>query len=370
RFQTAFQTLLRSLRQENLKLARDEVIAETAARTFGLLITGAALAWMAFRAMTGLITLGQLTLFYQAFYRGQGLMRSLLQNVGQMYANMLFLSHLFEFLDLQPQLLDPPQPSPVVVPLTEGIRFDQVTFRYPGSDRPALRNFNLLIPAGKTVAVVGSNGAGKSTLIKLACRLYDPEQGQVELDGVNLRDLSLQELRANIGVLLQEPVHYNETVAENIGLGDVSAAMDSARIETAAVAAAAHEVVDRLPQGYDTLLGKWFVDGTELSVGEWKRICLARTFFRRAPIILLDEPTAGMDAWAETEWLDRFTRMARDKTAVLITHRFTTAMRADLIYVMQQGEIVESGSHKQLLAEGGEYAQSWRQQRQEPPVDS
>ena len=375
-FQTAFQTLRIRLRQEGLRLARIEGLAEAAARTFALLVTGLSLAWMAWRTMQGLISLGQLALFYQAFYQGQALMRTLLQSVGQVYANLLFLSNLFEFLDLQPNVIDPPRPSPLPVPLKQGIRFDQVTFRYPDSERLTLCSFDLFIPAGKTVAIVGANGAGKSTLIKLICLLYDPEGGRIELDGIDLRELSLQELRRTIAVLFQEPVRYNETVAENIGLGNLATAADPtdavrrvaerSEIERVGEGAGAREVVERLPRGYDTLLGKWFVEGTELSVGEWKRIALARTFYRQAPVFLLDEPTSSMDSWAEAEWMDRFSTQTRGQTGVIITHRFTTAMRADIIHVMQNGQIVESGSHEELLDREGEYAKSWRRQMREP----
>ena len=368
-FQAAFQAL--RLREEGLRLARNEGLAEAAARTFALVVTGLSLAWMAWRTMQGLISLGQLALFYQAFHQGQALMRTLLQSVGQVYANLLFLSNLFEFLDLRPQVLDPPRPSPLPTPLREGIRFHQVTFRYPDSERLILCNFDLFIPAGKTVAIVGANGAGKSTLIKLICRLYDPEEGRIELDGIDLREVSLQELRRSVAVLFQEPVRYNETVAENIGLGNLAAAADPrvadrGEIERAGQGAGAREVVERLPRGYDTLLGKWFVEGTELSVGEWKRIALARTFFRQAPVFLLDEPTSSMDSWAEAEWMDRFSTQTRRQTGVIITHRFTTAMRADIIHVMQNGQIVESGSHEELLDREGEYARSWKRQVREP----
>ena len=370
-FQAAFQALRLRLREDGLRLARNEGLAEAAARTFALLITGLSLAWMAWRTMQGLISLGQLALFYQAFYQGQALMRTLLQSVGQVYANLLFLSNLFEFLDLQPQVVNPPRPSLLPVPLREGIRFDQVTFRYPDSQRLILCNFDLFIPAGKTVAIVGANGAGKSTLIKLICRLYDPEEGRIELDGVDLREVCLQELRRSVAVLFQEPVRYNETVAENIGLGNLAAAGERAdtvrhEVERAGQGSGAQEVVERLPRGYDTVLGKWFVEGTELSVGEWKRIALARTFFRQAHVFLLDEPTSSMDSWAEAEWMDRFSTQTRGQTGVIITHRFTTAMRADIIHVMQDGQIVESGSHEELLDREGEYAKSWKNQMREP----
>jgi ATP-binding cassette subfamily B protein len=365
-FQAAFQALRLRLRQEGLRLARNEGLATAAARTFALLITGAALAWMAWRTMQGLISLGELALFYQAFYQGQALMRSLLQNVGQVYANLLFLSNLFEFLDLRPQVLDPPQPSRLPAPLAEGIRFRQVTFRYPHSERLTLSNFDLTIPAGRTVAIVGANGGGKSTLIKLICRLYDPQEGKIELDGVDLRNVPLQEVRSTIAVLFQDPVRYNATVAENIRLGNLAAEPDRSEIERAGQGAGARDVVERLPGGYDTLLGKWFVDGTELSGGEWKRISLARTFLRKASILLLDEPTSGMDSWAEAEWMDQLSQQTRGQTVVIITHRFTTAMGADIIHVLKNGQIVETGSHEDLLEKDGEYARSWKRQVREP----
>ena len=329
------------------------------------MVTGVALAWMAYRTMQGLITLGELALFYQAFHQGQRLMRSLLQNVGQVYSNILFLSHLFEFLDLEPRIIDPLQPRKMPASLENGIDFRGVSFRYPDSERFALRDFNLFIPAGHRVAIVGANGVGKSTLIKLICRLYDPQQGQIELDGVDLRDFSIRQLRKSITVLLQEPVRYNETVTENIRLGDVTADPDPAQLARAVESAGAGEIIDSLPRRYDSLLGKWFMDGSELSLGEWKRICLARTFFRQASVILLDEPTGGMDSWSEAEWMDRFLETARGKTAVIITHRFTTAMKADSIHVMDRGRIMESGDHDQLLAREGLYARSWRRQRRE-----
>jgi ATP-binding cassette subfamily B protein len=215
------------------------------------------------------------------------------------------------------------------------------------------------------VAIVGPNGAGKSTLIKLACRFYDPDGGRITLDGVELRDLPLETLRRQITVLFQEPVRYNATAAENIALGDLAAGASRAEIEAAAVAAGADGPIARLPHGYETLLGKWFAGGMELSVGEWQRLALARAFLRRARLIILDEPTSAMDSWAEADWMERFRQLAAGRTAIIITHRFTTAIRADQIHVMEQGRIVESGSHQELLARGGRYAGSWAEQVQE-----
>jgi ATP-binding cassette subfamily B protein len=248
--------------------------------------------------------------------------------------------------------------------LKEGIRFERVTFHYPGSQRVALQNFDLSIPAGGIVAIVGANGAGKSTLVKLLCRFYDPGQGRILFDGVDLRRFSLRDLRRQITILFQEPVHFQNTLRENIELGDLSIVKDPGKVESAATAAGADKLIEELPQGFDTLLGQWFRNGTELSVGEWQRLALARAYWRRAPILMLDEPTSAMDPWAEHDWLQRFRKLAVNHTTIIITHRLSTAMHADTIHVMENGCIVESGSHAELLALGGRYAQSWQDQTQ------
>lgn len=361
-FQSLYQSLRRKLRKERVKLAWDQGIAEVAAATTALLITGLSLAWMLWKAMQGNLTLGDLALFYQAFQKGQGLMGTLFENLGEIYSNSLFLSDLFEFLALEPKVTDPIQPVPIPDGVREGIRFEQVTFHYPGNQRVALINFNLLIPAGSIIAIVGANGAGKSTLVKLLCRFYDPDKGRVLLDGVDLRKFSLQDLRRKITILFQEPVDYQYSFSENIAFGDLTVKKDPGQIARAAHAAGADKIIEGLPQGYDTLLGKWFKGGTELSVGEWQRLALARAYWRQAPILVLDEPTSAMDPWAEHDWLQRFRNLAADHTTLIITHRFTTAMYADIIHVMENGSIVESGSHVELLALGGRYAQSWQDQ--------
>jgi ATP-binding cassette subfamily B protein len=319
--------------------------------------------WMVWRAFMGQLTLGDLALFYQAFTQGQGLLRSLLGNVGRIYENILFLGNLFEFLETQPQIVDPPHPKPTPT-LQEGIRFHQVTFAYPGSKHAVLQDFSFDIPAGKVVAIVGANGAGKTTLVKLLCRFYDPQIGAILLDGTNLRDLPVEQARRLITVLFQFPAPYFTTAAQNIKLGDVTADPDMDAVESAARSAGAHEFITRLPQGYDTLLGKWFAGGAELSGGEWQRLALARAFLRRAQIMILDEPTSFMDSWAEVDWFDRFRELAAGRTAIFVTHRFLIAKRADIIHVMDEGQIVESGSHDELLAQGGRYAQSWAAQMQ------
>ena len=361
-FRSAYRALRRRLRTERLSLLRDQSLARVGAEVVALLVSAATIAWMGWRAFLGHATLGDIALFYQAFQRGQGLMRALLTNVGQIYTNGLFLVNLFEFLDLDTRIVDPPNPIPAPSTLKEGIRFRNVTFRYPGTDRVALRDFNVTIPAGRTVAIVGANGAGKTTLLKLLCRFYDAESGHIEIDGIDLRDLSLTELRRMITVMFQLPVPYQGTARENIAMGDLQAEKSLFRIEAAARDAGAHEVIAPLPKGYDTQLGKWFAEGTELSAGEWQRVAMARAYLRQSEIIILDEPTSFMDSWAEAEWFERFRALARGRTAIIITHRLTIAMRADVIHVMKQGQIIESGTHQDLLAKPGLYSQSWRAQ--------
>jgi ATP-binding cassette subfamily B protein len=361
-FQSAFQDLRKRLRIERSHLARDQGISEFGAGFAALLVTGLSMAWMIWRAIQGEITLGDLALFYQAFNQGQSLMRSFLENVGEIYSNSLFLGDLFDFLELTPKLIDPLRPIPFPSVLQDGIRFEKVTFYYPQSDLPAIQEFNLDIASGQIVAIVGPNGAGKSTLIKLLCRFYDPQVGSVYVDGIDLRDFSIQDLRQHITMLFQEPVHYSATVRENIAWGDIETSSEMNRIIAAAESAGVDTQIQRLKQGYETLLGKWFEGGTDLSVGEWQRLSLARAFLRKATLIVLDEPTSSMDPWAEADWLARMRQLASGRTAILITHRFTTAAFADVIYVMDQGRIVEFGSHQELLTQGGRYASSWREQ--------
>jgi ATP-binding cassette subfamily B protein len=361
-FQSLYQSVRANLRNERKQLSWNQSVAEVTTATIALTITGAAMIWMLWNAVKGSLTLGDLALFYQAFQKGQGVMGSLFVNMGEIYSNSIFLNDLFEFLDHEPQVTDPAEPAAVPAELKDGIRFENVTFHYPGSEQVALSGFNLSVPAGRIVAIVGSNGAGKSTLVKLLCRFYDPAEGQILMDGIDLRRFDLTELRRQITILFQEPVYYHNTFTENIALGDLAAQVDPERIALAAQAAGADTIAEGLTQGYDTLLGKWFKGGTELSVGQWQRVALARAYWRQAPILVLDEPTSAMDPWAEHDWLQRFRDLAAGHTTLIITHRFTTAMYADIIHVVESGRVVESGSHAELLALGGRYAQSWRDQ--------
>jgi len=362
RFRSAWKSLRQRLRGEKLRLVRRQNVARICAALLSLGVGALALGWMSWRTLRGSGTLGDVILFYQALMGSQSLMRAMTGNLGQVYSNSLFLSSLFEFLDLKPAVTDAPQTIPAPARVTRSIRFEDVTFGYPGAERTALRNFNLVIPAGKIVAIVGPNGAGKSTLLKLLARFYDPTAGRILVDDVDLKQIPLQELRQMVSVLFQMPVTYDASAAENIAVGDLKRQHDAASLRSAAVSAGAHEVISRLPQGYETPLGKAFDQGNELSSGEWQRVAMARAFLRKAPVILLDEPTSFMDSWAEAEWFESLRKLASGRTAAVITHRFTIAMRADLIHVMRDGRVIESGTHRELLDADGFYAESWKLQ--------
>jgi ATP-binding cassette subfamily B protein len=363
-FLRAFRKVRERLRLERLELARQESVAELWAGSASLLVLAGTMAWMVQRAIHGRGSLGDLALFYQAYNQGFGLSRTLLDNVGKLYENSLFLGNLFEFMDLKPQIASAANAQPMPSPLRSGIRFERVSFQYPGSARQVLREFDLEIEPGQMVALVGSNGTGKSTLLKLLCRFYDPDSGNISVDGVPMRGISVAELRRSMSVFFQQPVRYNDTVAANIRFGDLSLTDSefSAALEKGAEVSGLDEIVGRLPEGYGTELGRDFLEGTELSVGEWDRLGLVRATIRRAQILILDEPTSAMDPWAELKWAERLRAVAGKRITILITHRFTTAMFADVIHVMAEGRVVESGSHAQLLAKGGVYAEGWASQ--------
>ncbi len=361
-FRAQYRALRRTLRVERLRMLRRHTTRRLGAEAASAGSAAATMGWMLWRAFQGLATLGDVALFYQAFRRAQGLVQGLFGSVNQVYNNALFLGNLFEFLDMEPQVVAPASPTPVRAPLREGVRFRDVTFRYPGTDRVALDRFNLTIPAGRTVAIVGANGAGKSTLIKLLARFYDPQEGSVEVDGVDLRQVDPAELHALMTVMMQQPVAYQGTARDNIAMSDLSVEATRERVEQAARDAGAEALVARLPHGFDSILGKQFPGGTELSGGEWQRITMARAYYRRTPLVILDEPTSQMDSWSESDFFDRLHALVKGGTALIVTHRLAIARRADIIHVMDGGRIVESGSHEELIARGGRYAESWDSQ--------
>ena len=323
-----------------------------------------AYAFMAMRAALGAITLGDLTLYLSVFRQGQAAIQSALASIGSLYEDGLFMSNLFDYLDIStggesPRRLPALQPARA---RAQPIEFRGVSFRYPGSEKWVLRGVDLKLSAGEKMALVGENGAGKSTLIKLLMRLYDPSEGAILYGGVDLRDMDARDLRDRIGVLFQDFVRYQFTAGENIGLGWVPALGDRARIERAVDDGGARPVIEQLPQKLDTMLGGWFEEGHELSGGQWQKIALARAFMRDSEVLVLDEPTAALDAEAEFELFRRLQELARDRTAILISHRFSTVRRADRIAVLRDGRVEELGTHEELLQRNGRYAHLFRLQ--------
>jgi ATP-binding cassette, subfamily B, bacterial len=361
-FRAVYQTLRKGLREGRKRLARRQVAVEVCARVVAVLVTAGAAAWMVLRAIDGLVGPGDLVLFYQVFNQGQRVFEGLLQHVGQVYYNILFLHDLFEFLDLRSNVLDAPTPAARPTSLLDRVRFRDVRFKYPGSNRFALEGLTLDVAAGRIAAIVGTNGSGKSTLVKLLCRFYDPDEGLVEWDGTDLRNLRGEDLRRMIAVLFQQPFHHQGTVAENIVLGDLSRQPDRESVRAVAHAAEAESLIAELSEGFDQLLGTWFRGGVDLSVGEWQRLVMARTYFRDASLFILDEPSSAMDPWTECTWFSRFREFLSGRTALLITHRLTTARHADVIHVLDHGRVAESGTHEDLILRGGRYAQAWSAQ--------
>jgi ATP-binding cassette subfamily B protein len=330
----------------------------------GLLASAAfyfAYAWVAFAAIATMISVGQMTMYIAQFRLGQNAVSDSLNSVNGMYEDNLYLSTLTEYLDHQVPESSGKQtagPKPY-----EGIRFEGVSFYYPGTKIPALEKINLHIQPGESLALVGENGSGKTTLIKLLTRLYTPSEGNIYLEGLNLQDWDIASLRAKIGVIFQDFARYQLLVGENIGIGDVPNLEQREQIAEAASKGMADDFIQNLPEAYDTQLGTWFHQGKELSGGQWQKIALSRAFMRnKANILILDEPTAAIDARAEAEIFTHFRELTSQKISIIISHRFSTVRMADHIIVLNKGRITEQGSHQELLNSGGQYASLFKLQ--------
>ncbi|HUR82132.1 MAG TPA: ABC transporter ATP-binding protein [Thermoanaerobaculia bacterium] len=340
---------------ENKRLAMRRAFWGSVLTTIGTLGYYVAYAYLAVKALRGELTIGDLTFLAGSFRRLRTLLEGLLTGFSQLAGQALYLDDLFSFFLIEPEILSGFALFPQ--PMREGFRFENVGFRYPGAERWAVRNLTFTLHAGEVLALVGENGAGKTTLVKLLARLYDPDEGRILLDGRDLREYDLESLRANIGVIFQDFVRYHMTAAENIAVGRIEAAGDRERIEEAARRSLADEVIERLPDGYDQIIGKRFRKGVDLSGGEWQKVAIARAYMRGAQLLILDEPTAALDARAEFEVFQRFRELSAGKTAVLISHRFSSVRMADRILVLAEGALEAEGTHEELLAAGGRYAE-------------
>jgi ATP-binding cassette subfamily B protein len=360
-----YSQLSETFYDEDKKLATRRAAWGFAVALLGTLAFYGSYVAMALAAAAGRLSLGTMVLYVMAFRQGQQSFQAILNALGGMYEDSLYMSNLFSYLDLDIGTVASPERARTNgaiskangYPKPGGIAFENVGFRYPDSDRWALRNVSLTVPAGEKIALVGHNGAGKSTFIKLLTRLYEPTEGRILLDGKDLRDWDTDALRSRIGVVFQDFNQYQFDVSENVGMGSVEHIHDEPRVDRAIDLGGAREVVDALPRGKRAQLGRWFKDGVELSGGQWQKIALARAFMREeADILVLDEPTAALDAEAEHAVFERFKTLAKGKTAILISHRFPTVRMADRILVLDAGRIVEEGTHRQLLDGRGRYA--------------
>jgi ATP-binding cassette, subfamily B, bacterial len=363
--QDRFQRLRQRIRRRKVKLAIGRGLADWVIQSSATLAMTGAWGFLVWQTLSRNITLGSLVMYYQAFQQGQDLLRQGLGSLAVLYENSLFLSHFYTFMGLEQTLADPRHPRSLPQVLTQGIEFKQVEFAYPYSQRQVLQQVSFKITAGETIALVGQNGAGKTSLVKLLSRLYDPAQGQILLDGIDIREFSLTDFRRQVRVVFQDYVHYDLTVRENIGFGYPPALTQPERIQQAAAAAGAESLINRLPKGYETILGNLFEDGEELSVGEWQKLAIARAFLHPALIMILDEPTSALDADAEFEVLEQFRQLVRDRTAILISHRLSTVKMADRIFVLENGRITEGGTHQELMSLRGTYFRMFETQAQQ-----
>lgn len=343
-------------------LREDQVIATKRSLVslgWGLLATLSyygAYAWIVWRAVERVITIGDMTLYLGIARASQRNFEHVFSGFSGLYESGLFMSNLFSFLEMEPKMQRPVSPIPAPTSIQRGIEFINVSFKYEGSDFWALRDINLHLKPGEKLALVGLNGAGKTTLIKLLTRLYDPTEGRILLDGIDLRDMDISEVHRKIGVIFQDFVHYQLSAAENVGFGQIDALSDEERIIDSAKKSGAHDLITSMPEGYETVLGRWFNKGRDLSGGEWQKIALGRAFMRDCEVLVLDEPTAALDAINEMRVFQQFRELTEDKMAVLISHRFSTVRMADRIIVIEDGRIVEQGTHAELLELGGRYA--------------
>ncbi|NDK54840.1 ABC transporter ATP-binding protein [Pontibacter fetidus] len=314
------------------------------------------------QTVTGAITVGSLTFLAGSFSNMRGLLQGIMMRFSQIAESALYLQDLFDFLELKPQITPPTNPLPVPRPIQQGFTFEQVGFKYQNSERWAVRNLSFHLRAGEKLALVGENGAGKTTLVKLLARLYEPTEGRILLDGVDLREYDLNDLRHQVGIIFQDYVRFQMSASDNIAIGQISNIRDTERIQGSAQKSLADPVIQRLPDKYDQVLGKRFNKGVELSGGEWQKVALARAYMRDAQLLILDEPTSALDARAEHEVFIRFSELIAGKTAVLISHRFSTVRMADRILFLEQGQLKELGSHEELLAQNGKYAELFKLQ--------
>jgi ATP-binding cassette subfamily B protein len=352
-----FKALADKFYHSNRKIAVDRSLWGTGFTLVGSLGYYSAYVYIILETIHGQVSIGQLTFLAGSFRQLKSLMESVLTRFTAVSQGAIYLSDFFEFFEIQPRILSVERALPFPQPIQAGFTFENVGFRYQNAERWASRNLNFTLKAGEKIALVGENGAGKTTLVKLLARLYEPTEGRILLDGIDLKAYDLSSLRQNIGVIFQDYLHYQMRVSDNIAVGNIVEKENKPMIVSAAEQSLAAGLVERLPGRYDQMLGKRFLEGVELSGGEWQKVGLARAYMRDAQVLILDEPTSALDARAEFEVFQRFAALTKGRTAVLISHRFSTVRMADRILVLQEGKLIESGTHEELIVRKGMYAE-------------
>ncbi len=363
-FKKRFAEARKRLRQERFKFSIKQSLAELSTLAGGTVVIFGSYAYIAYQTVNGLLTLGDLVMYFGAFQRGQGFLQELLGASVGLYEDSLFLTSFHDFLNLKQKVIQIDHPKPVPIPMQGGVAFNHVSFTYPNSSRRALEDITLSIKPGEVIGLVGENGSGKTSLIKLLCRLYDPTSGDITVDGTHLSDLPILEWRRSLSVVFQDYRRYYTTMRENIWFGNLDLPPDDERIIQAARDSGIDSTISSFASGYDTMFGKWLENGEELSIGQAQKLALARAFVRDAQILILDEPTSAMDAKTEYEVFKRFRETTEGRTVILISHRLSTLRVADRIYVLQDGRIIETGAHDELVRHGGNYALLFETQAQ------
>jgi ATP-binding cassette, subfamily B, bacterial len=357
-----FTRLSDQIYRENVDLARRRLIAGSFLSMIGTAGYYSAYVYVIWRTVTGSLSIGTLTFLTGAIVQASGNIQQIFSSLSSIADQALFLTDLLAFFEMQPTIRSKPHALPAPRPIVRGFEFRNVSFRYPGTSRLVLNSLDFHLRAGERVALIGKNGEGKTTLVKLMTRLYDPVEGQVLLDGVDLREYRLEDLYREIGVIFQDFMRYEMTARENIAVGRIDEINNLPLLKTAADKSMADEVIERLPRDYEQMLGRRFENGVDLSGGEWQKIALARAYLRDAQVLILDEPTAALDARSEFEVFQRFAELTAGKSALFISHRFSTVRMADRIVVLENGKIAEDGNHEELLNLGGRYAEMFEMQ--------